>query len=66
MKVLPAVGATVLVHGACIASFPGLPRFFCSLVSVDNNTRMQKGGEKHGRPGIIHHVSDVRWMQGWT
>ena len=26
-----------------IASFPGLPRFFCSSVSVDNNTRMRKG-----------------------
>ena len=29
-----------------LASFPGLPRFFCSSVSVDNNTRMRKGGEK--------------------
>ena len=27
-----------------VASFPGLPRFFCSSVSVDNNTRMRKGG----------------------
>ena len=50
----------------CVASFPGLPRFFCSSVSVDNNTRMRKGGEKRGRPGTIHHVSDVRWTQGWT
>ena len=25
---------------------------------------MRKGGEKRGRPGIIHHVSDVRWTQG--
>ena len=49
-----------------LASFPGLPRFFCSSVSVDNNTRMRKGGEKRGRPGIIPHVSDVRWTQGWT
>ena len=32
-----------------LASFPGLPRFFCSSVSVDNNTRMRKGGEKRGR-----------------
>ena len=24
-----------------LASFPGLPRFFCSSVSVDNNTRMR-------------------------
>ena len=44
-----------------LASFPGLPRFFCSSVSVDPITRMRKGGEKHGRPGTIHHVSDVRW-----
>ena len=27
---------------------------------------MQKGGAKRGRPGTIHHVSDVRWTQGWT
>ena len=53
-------------HMNYIASFPGLPRFFCSSVSVDNNTRMRKGSEKRGRPGIIHHVSDVRWTQGWT
>ena len=26
-----------------VASFPGLPRFFYSSVSVDNNTRMRKG-----------------------
>ena len=53
-------------HSLALALFPGLPRFFCSSVSVDNNTRMQKGGEKCGRPGIIHHMSDVRWTQGWT
>ena len=46
-----------------LASFPGLPHFFCSSVSVDNNTRMRKGGirvllsteteeqKKRGRPG---------------
>ena len=48
-----------------VASFPGLPRFFCSSVSVDNNTRMRKGRpsasvllsteteeqKKRGRPG---------------
>ena len=28
-----------------LASFPGLPRSFCSSVCVDNNTRMQKSGE---------------------
>ena len=28
-----------------VASFPGLPHLFCSSVSVDNNTRMQKGGD---------------------
>ena len=38
-----------------------LPRFFCSSVSVGNNTRMRKGGEKRGRPGIIHHVPYVKW-----
>ena len=35
-----------------------------SSVCVDNNTRMWKSGEERGRPSIIHHVSDVRWMQG--
>ena len=49
-----------------LASFPGLPCLFCSSVSVDNNTQMRKGGEKRGKPGTIHHVSDVRWTQGWT
>ena len=47
-----------------VASFPGLPRFFCSSVSVDNNTRMRKPfrirvllsteteeQKKRGRPG---------------
>ena len=48
-----------------LASFPGLPRSFCSsAVYVDNNTRMRKGGEKRGRPGIIHHASNVRWTRG--
>ena len=37
--------------GAIVASFPGLPRFFCSSVSVDNNTRMRpKGSEKRSPP----------------
>ena len=27
-----------------LASFPGLPVFFCSSVSVENNTQMWKGG----------------------
>ena len=31
-------------RGVALASFPGLPRFFCYSVSVDNNTRMRKGG----------------------
>ena len=35
-----------LFYRKTLASFPGLPRFFCSSVSVDNNTRMRKGGEK--------------------
>ena len=25
---------------------------------------MQKSGEQWGRPGIIHHESDVRWTWG--
>ena len=32
-----------------------------SSVCVDNNSQMRKRGEEWGRPGIIHHVSDVRW-----
>ena len=36
--------------GNGLASFPGLPRFFCSSVSVDNNTRMWKGGKKRALP----------------
>ena len=28
------------------------------------HARRWKGGEKCGRPGIIHHVSDVRWTPG--
>ena len=40
-----------------LASFPGLPRFFCSSVSVDNNTRMRKGGEKRGRAAKNAEVS---------
>ena len=47
-----------------VASFPGLPCSFCSLVCVDNNIWMLRSGEEWGRPGIIHHVSGVRWMQG--
>ena len=34
----------VALHNHCnhfVASFPGLPRSFCSSVSVDNNTRMR-------------------------
>ena len=41
----------------CLASFPSS---FCSAVCVDNNTRIWKSGEERGRPGIIHHVSDMR------
>ena len=39
---------------------PRPTRFFCSSVCVDNNTQMRKSGEEWERPGIIHHVSDVR------
>ena len=38
-----------MVH-EILASFPGLPRFFCSSVSVDNNIRIRKGGEKFSPP----------------
>ena len=47
----------VCVGGARVVSFPV---FFCSSVSVDNNTQMRKGSEKRGRPGIIHHVLYVK------
>ena len=47
-----------------LASFPGLPRSFCSSVCIENNARMRKSGEERGRPGVIHHMSDVRWMRG--
>ena len=33
-----------------VALFPGLLRFFCSSVSVDNNTWMRKGGETFSPP----------------
>ena len=58
------MNVSVREHMQPIASFPGLPRFFCSSVSVDNNTLMWKGGEKCGRPGIIHHVLYVKWTWG--
>ena len=37
---------------------------FRSSVCIDNNTWMWKSSEKRGRPCIIPHVSDVRWMRG--
>ena len=49
---------------AALASFPGLPCSFGSSVCVDNNTWMRKSSEGQGRPGIIHHMSDVRWTRG--
>ena len=42
----PGVASTsypLAIHGLYIASFPGLPGFFCSSVCVDNNTWMRKG-----------------------
>ena len=33
-----------ILCSSLLTSFPGLSRFFCSSVSVDNNTRMRKGG----------------------
>ena len=43
---------------------PRPTRSFCSSVCVANNTWMRKSGEERGRPGIIHHVSDIRWTRG--
>ena len=40
-----------------VASFPGLPRFFCSSVSVDNNTWMRKGSEKQDSDTHVTSVS---------
>ena len=43
-------------------SFPGLPRFFRSLVSIDNNTRMWKGALPH--PCIIvngNRKEQIKW-----
>ena len=32
----------------------------CSSVCVQYNTRKRKSAKKRERPGLIHHVSDVR------
>ena len=45
-------------HSNALASFPGLPRF-SSSVWVQYTEAEER--EKRGRPGLIHHVSDVRW-----
>ena len=36
----------------------------CSSVCVQYNTRKRKSKRKRGRPGLIHHMNDVRWTQG--
>ena len=38
-----------------LASFPGLPCFFCSLFFVFTDA-LERHSEKRGRPGIIQHV----------
>ena len=43
-----------------LASFPGLPRFLF-FGCLDNNTLKWKSGEKRVRPGMLHHVNDIRW-----
>ena len=50
-------------HALEIASFPGLPHFSSSVCN-QYNTRKRKSAKKRGRPGLIHHVSDVRWTRG--
>ena len=42
-----------------VALFPGLPR------CVQYNTQKRRHSKKKGwRPGLIHHMNNVRWMQG--
>ena len=47
-----------LFYGDCLASFPGLPR------CIQYNTRKRKTQRKWRRPGLIHHMNDVRWTRG--
>ena len=47
---------STLQHGIQLASFPVFALWFAC---IDNNTRNGRAG----RPGRIHGVSDVRWMQ---
>ena len=51
-----------------VASFPGLPRFFCSSVSIDNNTRIRvslstetEDQKKRGRPG-----NEATWLASFV
>ena len=45
LQVDECTGSLLVRSLSSLASFPGLPRFFCS--SVDNNTWMRKGGENY-------------------
>ena len=47
-----------------VASFPGLPRFFCSSVPLTIIHGCGRAAKKRGRPGTIHHVSDVGGRKG--
>ena len=42
---------------------PRPPLFFVLWFAFSINTEAEER-EKRGRPGLIHHVSDVRWTQG--
>ena len=36
----------IVFSNSLVASFPSLPRFFCSSVCIDNNTRMDTEGRR--------------------
>ena len=42
-----------------VASFPGLPRFFCSSVSVENNTYTDAEGGRPGNEAILRVLSPL-------
>ena len=56
--------AVFIVNMRVVASFPGLHPVYSVHRFAFTITWMRKGGEKRGRPGIVHHVSDIRWARG--
>ena len=51
----------MVINDGCrvvVASFPGLP------CCIQYNHGSGRHSEKRGRPGLIHHVNDVRWTRG--